>query len=37
MNRAYQVILVASTLGLSWLGMQVVHEAGHVLFAWMGG
>src|SRR5207245_2143458 len=27
----------ASTLGLSWLGMQAVHELGHVLGAWAGG
>ena len=37
MNRLWQFILIASTISLSWLGMQVVHEAGHVLFAWVGG
>ena len=37
MNRNDQVILVVSTLGLSWLGMQYVHEAGHVVFARVGG
>src|SRR5918997_2223388 len=37
MGRLYQVILVASILGLSWLGMQIVHELGHVLAAWAGG
>lgn len=37
MNRTYQVLLVVSTLGFSWLGMQVVHEAGHVVFARMSG
>ncbi len=37
MIRTYQMILVASTLSLSWLGMQVVHEAGHVLLAWTSG
>jgi hypothetical protein len=37
MDRLYQAILIASILGLSWLGMQVVHEAGHVLVAWAGG
>jgi hypothetical protein len=34
MNRLYQITLVASTVGLSWLGMQIVHEVGHVLAAW---
>ncbi len=33
MGRLYQVVLIASTLGLSWLGMQVVHELGHVACA----
>src|SRR3954447_26780702 len=37
MARALQIILIVSTLGLSWLGMMVVHEFGHVLFAWMSG
>jgi hypothetical protein len=36
-GRAYQGLLILSTLGLSWLGMQIVHEAGHVLLAWIGG
>ena len=36
-GRVYQCILILSTLGLSWLGMQIVHEAGHVLLAWAGG
>jgi len=36
-GRVYQGMLILSTLGLSWLGMQVVHEAGHVLLAWAGG
>lgn len=31
MNRLYQVILIVSFLGLCWLGMQAVHELGHVL------
>jgi hypothetical protein len=31
-NRTWQVVLIASTLG-----MQAVHEAGHVLLAWDGG
>jgi hypothetical protein len=34
MNRLYRITPVASTVGLSWLGMQVVHEVGHVLAAW---
>lgn len=33
-SRVYQFILIASVLGLSRLGMQTVHEAGHVLLAW---
>jgi hypothetical protein len=33
MNRLYQVILIASFLGFSWLAMQAVHELGHVLGA----
>ena len=37
MVRLYQVVLIASTLGLSRLGMQVVHEVGHVLAAWASG
>ena len=37
MGRLSQVILITSTLGLSWLGMQVVHELGHVLTAWASG
>src|SRR4051812_18136905 len=36
-NRLGQAILIVSILGVSWLGMQVVHEAGHVLAAWAGG
>ena len=33
----YQYILIGSTLVGSWLGMQVVHELGHVLGAWATG
>ena len=33
MNRLLQLILIASTLVASWLGMQAVHESGHVLGA----
>jgi hypothetical protein len=36
-DRACQVCLIVSTLALSWLGMMIVHEAGHVLAAWLGG
>lgn len=36
-GRLPQVVLIASILGLSWLGMQVVHELGHVLAAWASG
>lgn len=32
-----QAILIVSTLIASWLGMQVVHELGHVLGAWLTG
>src|SRR5689334_5558353 len=37
MSRLFQTLLIASTLVLSWLGMQAVHELGHVLGAWLGG
>lgn len=37
MNRFYQLLLIVSFLGLCWLGMQAVHELGHVLAAWMSG
>jgi hypothetical protein len=33
-RRFDQVVLVASTLGFCWLGMQVLHEFGHVLAGW---
>jgi hypothetical protein len=36
-NRVHQVFLIASTLLASWLGMQAVHELGHVLAAWLTG
>jgi hypothetical protein len=32
-----QIILIGSLLGASWLGMQIVHELGHVLGAWATG
>src|SRR6516165_12778930 len=34
-SRLRQVVLIASTLLASWLGMQAVHEFGHVLGAWV--
>jgi len=36
-NRAHQLVLVVSALIFSWLAMQAVHEAGHVLHAWASG
>jgi hypothetical protein len=36
-NRLHQIVLIASTVLGSWLGMQAVHESGHVLGAWMTG
>ncbi len=32
-GRVWQAFLIGSVLGLSWLGMQIVHELGHVLGA----
>src|SRR6266542_4386859 len=32
-SRLHQIVLIASTVLGSWLGMQVVHESGHVLGA----
>src|SRR5215475_1853239 len=37
MQRAHQTVLIVSTIALSWLSMMGVHEAGHVLAAWMTG
>jgi hypothetical protein len=37
MNRLHQFVLIASTVLGSWLGMQAVHESGHVLGAWLTG
>src|SRR4051812_35864436 len=37
MSRPFQTLLIGSTLVFSWLGMQAVHELGHVLGAWAGG
>lgn len=36
-QRLPQLVLIACTLGVYWLGMQVVHEAGHVFGAWFVG
>lgn len=33
MDRAYQTLLIAASLGFAWLGMMQVHEAGHVVGA----
>ena len=32
-KRLLQVLLIATFIGFCWLGMQIVHEAGHVLVA----
>jgi hypothetical protein len=37
MLRLFQVLLILSILLLSWLGMMIVHEFGHVLAAWLSG
>lgn len=37
MSRLHQAILIISTILASWLGMQAVHELGHVLGAWATG
>jgi hypothetical protein len=36
-DRSIQTVLIFSTLAISWLGMMVVHEFGHVLFGWVSG
>src|ERR1043166_7017469 len=36
-DRTLQFVLIVSTLAISWLGMMVVHEFGHVLFGWSSG
>jgi hypothetical protein len=33
----HQVVLIGSTIVACWLGMQQVHEAGHVVGAWLTG
>jgi len=37
MNRLFQALLIASTIGLSWLGMMALHELGHVVHLWISG
>jgi hypothetical protein len=37
LRRVPQIILIGSTILGSWLGMQAVHELGHVLGAWATG
>jgi hypothetical protein len=37
MKRLAQILLIVTFTGFSWLAMQVVHEAGHVLIARMTG
>jgi len=36
-RRVHQIVLILSTLLGSWLGMQAVHESGHVVGAWLTG
>ena len=36
-ERFFQVLLIASTTALSWLGMMAVHELGHVAHLWISG
>ncbi len=36
-HRVWQLLLMASMLAGSWLGMMAVHELGHVLNAWLSG
>jgi Peptidase M50B-like len=36
-NKIRQGLLIPSTLVASWLGMQAVHELGHVVGAWVSG
>jgi hypothetical protein len=37
MQRVHQAVLIVSTVLLSWLGMMIVHEFGHVVGAWLTG
>src|SRR5437763_14177824 len=36
-RRFHQAVLILSALPACWLGMQAVHEFGHVLGAWLTG
>ncbi|HYW78763.1 MAG TPA: hypothetical protein VE890_04265, partial [Thermoguttaceae bacterium] len=36
-GRFFQVLLIVAATGFSWLMMMVLHEAGHVLHAWLSG
>jgi hypothetical protein len=36
-RRFHQILLIASLVPASWLGMQAVHELGHVVGAWLTG
>jgi hypothetical protein len=36
-KRVHQLVLIASTVVGSWLGMQAIHESGHVIGAWLTG
>jgi hypothetical protein len=37
LRRVHQSVLIVSTVLGSWLGMQAVHESGHLLAAWLTG
>ena len=37
MDRCFQVLLMISTAGLSWLLMMLLHECGHVWHGWLSG
>lgn len=37
MNRFFQVLLIVSSIGFSWLGMMILHEIGHVFHALVSG
>jgi hypothetical protein len=36
-KRLHQIVLIVSTILGSWLGMQAIHELGHMLGAWVTG
>ncbi|MGQ0634246.1 MAG: M50 family metallopeptidase [Planctomycetaceae bacterium] len=36
-DRPWQALLIAATFAGGWWGMQIVHESGHVLHAWVSG